>query len=128
MSHFTKVKTKINDLEALRRGLDALGYPYEVGGRVRAWDKTEVDAAIKINLPGAYYEIGVVPEADGYALTADWSMLGIGRTQDEIVNGINRAYSVAKVTMECEAAGYSFEGAPEVQADGSIVLNAVQWS
>ena len=40
MSHFTKVATKINDLVALRKALDQLGWKYkhsEQGVEVRGW-------------------------------------------------------------------------------------------
>lgn len=135
MSHFTKVATKINDLDALSAALDKLGYAHERGGRVRAWDGSEIDAAVKIAPPGTHYAIGVVPsgaDADGgvsYELVADWWGLEttLGRTQGAITDEIARAYALARVSAACEAAGYMFEGEPVEQADGSIVLIATQW-
>lgn len=111
MSHFTKVATKINDLDVLCTALDRLGYAHTRGGRVRAWDGSEIDAAVKIGPPGTHYAIGVVPTAEAtdgevsYELVADWWGLEttLGRTQGEITDEIARAYALARVQLTCEA-------------------------
>lgn len=137
MSHFTKVATKINSIPALLRALDALGYGRDVGSaeapaRVAGWSGQRTSAEVAIRIPGTHYGIGVVPSAvdgEGHELVADWWGLEttLGRTQGEITDAIARAYAVARVQIACEEAGYAFEGEPVEQADGSVVLIAVQW-
>ena len=137
MSHFTKVATKINNLPALYRALDELGLAYEVGteeapARVIGYMHEEITAIAAIRIPGTTYGIGVVLADDGetYELAGDWWGLETttGRTEREIVDEIGRAYSLARVRIACEEAGYAFEGEPITGEDGTVTLCAVQWS
>ena len=139
MSHFTKVKTRIMDLEALCKALDKLGYAYtaaEVGSTVavRGYQGNAIDA--KISIHTGEYDIGVVVDKDGvalavdvYSLVADW--WGIedetGCTETEIVNRILKMYGFVKVVTACTAQGYEV-GEPEVRADGSVQVMATQWN
>ncbi|HEX6837481.1 MAG TPA: DUF1257 domain-containing protein, partial [Polyangia bacterium] len=70
MSHFTKVATKINDLVALKKALDQLGWKYKSsaeGVEVRGWRGQTTKAEIAIDM--GKYDVGVVKQADGtYAL------------------------------------------------------------
>ena len=66
MSHFTKVATKINDLVALRKALDQLGWKYkhaEAGVEVRGWRGQTTKAEMAIDM--GKYDVGVVKQADG---------------------------------------------------------------
>ena len=136
MSHFTKVATKINSLPALFKALDALGLTYEVGSEalpatVTGYMHEAITAAVAIHLPGTKYGIGVVRADDGvnYELAGDWWGIETttGKTEREIIDEIGAAYSLARVRVACEEAGWAFEGEAVKQADGSIELVAVQW-
>jgi len=140
MSHFTKVKTKINNLEALRRALDKLGFQYaqsvsdNAPAIVRGYVGRLVAAKLSINITAGRgaYDLGVVVGEDGcYELVGDWWGIetSTGRTQCEIVEEIAREYSVARVTMACAEAGYEFESPPEYnQETGEVELVAAQWN
>ena len=139
MSHFTKVKTKINDLGALCKALDALGYKYDVAPagetvRVRGYAGQEIRAKIAIH--AGKYDIGVVVDADGGELVADWHELvadwwGVesttGRTECETVEAICRAYAFVRVVSACAAEGYAIES---TQPDefGSVQVVASKWN
>src|SRR5581483_7987580 len=66
MSHFTKVATKINDLVALKKALDQLGWKYthnEQGVTVRGYRGQTVTAEMSIDM--GKYDIGVVKTEEG---------------------------------------------------------------
>lgn len=140
MSHFTKVATKINSIPALMRALDSLGYAYEVdpnGGTVTVlgYMHEQIDAQLGIKIPGTKYGIGVVRatlpgDAGTYELAGDWWGIETttGKAEREIVDSIGAAYSLARVQIACEEAGYTFEGEPVRNEDGTVQLTAVAWS
>lgn len=141
MSHFTKVKTKINDLGALCQALDRLGYKYAVAAAgktvpVRGYMGAKIDAKMSIHTPGGKYDIGVVVDADGGELVADWYEMvadwwGVetttGKTEAETVEEICRNYALGKVTSVCAAEGYAIES-QETDAAGNIQVVAARWN
>ena len=65
MSHFTKVQTKITDLDCLRQALDDLQYTCREGEvRVRGWRGQWSEADLVIDLGGPY-NIGFRKAAQG---------------------------------------------------------------
>jgi hypothetical protein len=130
MSHFTKVATKINDLVALRKALDQLGWKYkqaEAGVEVRGWRGAKSRAEIAIDM--GKYDVGVVKQEDGtYALEADWWGVETtkGLTEAEIVKEVNAKYAYQRVVAAVEEAGYTIDS-NTVQADGSVKLNVSKW-
>ena len=134
MSHFTKVATKINHLPSLIAALDKLERQYAVGSAecpaaVRGYAGQGVAAEVAVNF--GTYDLGLVRGSDGcYEVVADWWGIETttGRTEAEVMNEINRTYAVERVYASCREAGYDFEGLPEVQEDGSVVLCASRWS
>lgn len=133
MSHFTRVKTKINSLSALMTALDRLGLPYTIGStaapaKVRGYLHQEITAHVSIDL-GHGYDLGIVKGEDGnFEIAADW--WGIestgGRTEREVVDEIARAYSFARVEEACKENGWTMEGMQE--EDGTVQVVAARWS
>src|SRR5437588_12536827 len=109
MSHFTKVATKINDLIALRKALDQLGWKYrtaEGGVEVRGYRGQTASAEIAIDM--GKYDVGVVKQSDGtYALEADWWGVETTRgiTEAEVVKEVNAKYAYQRVVAAVEAEG-----------------------
>ena len=130
MSHFTKVATKINDLVALRKALDQLGWKYkhaEAGVEVRGWRGQTTKAEIAIDM--GKYDVGVVKQPDGtYSLEADWWGVETskGLTEAEIVKEVNAKYAYQRVVAAVEAEGYTIDS-NAVQADGTVKLNVSKW-
>ena len=130
MSHFTKVATKINDLVALKKALDQLGWKYEhaAGGvEVRGWRGQKTQAEMSIDM--GKYDIGVVKQEDGtYALEADW--WGIETTrgvkEEDVVKEVNAKYAYQRVVAALEDQGYQIDR-NAVQADGSVKLTVSKW-
>ncbi len=130
MSHFTTVATKINDLVALTRALDKLKLKYtqaEEGVVVKGWRGQTSLAEISIHM--GRYDIGVVKNEDGtYGLQADWWGIEttVGKTEQEMVDELNREYAYQKVVIACENQGYRIEE-QQVAEDGTVKLSVSKW-
>jgi hypothetical protein len=130
VSHFTKVATKINDLVALMKALDQLGWKYkhaEQGVEVRGWRGAKTQAEISIDM--GKYDVGVIKQEDGtYALEADW--WGIETTrgvkEEEVVKELNAKYAYQRVVAAVEEQGYTID-TNAVQKDGSVKLTVSKW-
>lgn len=130
MSHFTKVATKINDLVALKKALDQLGWKYkydEQGVVVRGYQGATMKAEMSIDM--GKYDIAVIKQQDGtYELTADW--WGIETTrgikEEEAVKQLNHAYAYQRVVAAVEDQGYQIDE-NAVQKDGTIKLSVSKW-
>ncbi len=132
MSHFTKVETQINDLVALRKALDQLGWKYKYaeagqGCVVRGYKGQTLKAEMSIDM--GKYDIGVVKTENGmYELVADWWGVETtkGLTEQEIAKEINSKYAYQRVVAAVEAEGYTID-TNQVQADGTVKLNVSKW-
>jgi hypothetical protein len=130
VSHFTKVATKINDLVALKKALDQLGWKYKAsaeGVEVRGWRGQTTKAEIAIDM--GKYDVGVVKQADGtYALEADWWGVETtrGLKEEEVVKELNAKYAYQRVVAAVEEQGYTIDQ-NAVQADGTVKLTVSKW-
>lgn len=132
MSHFTTVATKINDLTCLIRALNKLGYKYQQAEQgqtvqVRGWRGQMEQAELCINT--GRYDIGVVKHEDGtYGLVADWWGIEttVGKTEQEVVEELNREYAYQKVVVACEEQGYTIDE-QTVAEDGTIKISVSKW-
>lgn len=130
MSHFTKVATKINDLVALKKALDQLGWKYQAaagGVEVRGWRGQTTQAELAIDM--GKYDVGVVRQEDGtYALEADWWGVETtrGLKEEEVVKELSAKYAYQRVVAAVADAGYSVDE-NAVQPDGSVKLTVSKW-
>lgn len=130
MSHFTKVATKINDLVALKRALDQLGWKYQhdpAGVTVRGYQGQTMKAEISIDM--GKYDVGVVKQEDGtYSLESDWWGIETtrGLKEEDIAKELNAKYAYQRVVQAVEEQGYSIDQ-NSVAADGTIKLNVSKW-
>ena len=133
MSHFTTVKTKINNLTALLKALDNLNLKYthnEQGCEVRGYKGQKINAELSINM--GKYDIGVVLAEDGnYQFVADWWGVEttVGKTEQEVVEEIQHEYAFVRVVQACEEQGYQI-AREDVQTaeDGTVQLVATKWA
>jgi hypothetical protein len=130
VSHFTKVATKINNLVALMKALDELGWKYThnpEGVTVRGYRGATTKAEIAIDM--GKYDIGVVKQEDGtYSLEADWWGVETtrGLKEEEIATQVNAKYAYARVVAAVEEQGYTIDS-NAVQADGTVKLSVSKW-
>ena len=130
MSHFTKINTKITDVECLKLALEDLGYTYREGKvRVRGWRglSEEVDLVVETGTP---YNIGLRKTPQGvYEIVADWWGVETrtGIAQARFLRELNQRYAYHKVLTEVKKQGFSV-AEDEVTSDNTIRLVVRKWS
>ena len=127
MSHFTRVTTRIHDLDCLKQALDDLNYQYDEGGvEVKGYQgiTENVDLAVRT---GTCYDIGFRLEQETYEMIADW--WGVQRyaeiEQQAFEDQVAQRYAYHKTVNELEARGFhiTYE---EVNEENVIELT-VRW-
>ncbi len=131
MSHFTKVKTKIKDLNMLKQALKALGLTFEEAENdqkviVKGWEKNNIEADMSIN-PGCSYGIAVTKVNEEYELNADWWAIETytGKTQQELLNKIEKQYAYETIMDKIKKQGYSV--VTEEESKEQIKLVVRRW-
>jgi hypothetical protein len=130
MSHFTKINTKITDLECLKLALEDLGYTYREGGvRVKGWRGLSEVADVVVET-GTPYNIGLRKTTQGvYEIVADWWGVETrtGIVQGKFLKELNQRYAYNKVLTEVRKQGFSV-AEDEVTADNTIRLVVRKWA
>jgi hypothetical protein len=135
VSHVTRLKTKIQDGQALLRCLAAMGYQIAKGRTIRTYGGTQaVDIAVR--MPEGY-EVGFSRNAEGtYDIVADW--WGVrGTTQEDFAGRLQREFDQVERRIRQEYAVYvamenlqrqGFRVVEQSKApDGSVRLLARRW-
>jgi hypothetical protein len=129
MSHFTNVKTKLTDLEALKAALADLGYAVAEGEvAIRGWRNASQRADLAARLGS--FDVGFTRGADGaYDAVADWWGLKTydGVAQADFMRRVTQRYAYHKVVGEARRQGYALVE-EENQADQSIRLVVRKWA
>ncbi|MBN2735372.1 MAG: DUF1257 domain-containing protein [Spirochaetales bacterium] len=132
MSHFTKVKTKIKNIEMLKLALKTLGMSYEEAIEnkkviVKGWEKNNLEADLSIN-PGCSYGIAVNKVNDEYELNADWWAIETytGKTQEDLINKIEKQYAYETIMDKIKQQGYSV--VTEEESKDQIKLVVRRWA
>lgn len=130
MSHFTKVQTKITDLDCLKEALDDMNCAYREGAaRVRGWRGQWTEADLVIDTGGPY-NIGFRKAGQGsYEVVADWWGIEMrtGLSQTKFLNDLNQRYAYRKVISEVRKRGFSV-AEDETLQDNTIRLVVRKWS
>jgi len=120
MSHLTRVKTQIKDLESVRAALAEMGLTLEGAGTVAGGGRTApVEALLKVK---GGHDVGFARQQDGtYEMVGDWYYAGrqLGG-QEQFVGRMQQLYGVHKAMAEASLQGYSVERATD--ANGLIRL------
>jgi hypothetical protein len=133
MSHFTTVKTKINDLVCLKRALKDLNIAFtettvEQQATVKGYQGDTTSAAISIHISKTY-DVGVKVDAEGQVqFVADW--WGVETTrgwdQEEFQKKVTQKYSYHKVMQQVEEKGYTLTK-EEVKEDQTVQIRVRTW-
>lgn len=130
MSHFTEIKTQIQDRPMLERALNILSHKFsccESGEIIRGFYGDHILADFKIDT-GTDYDIGLRRNENGnYEFIADWEMLKHrGIDQEQYTHKIMQRYAYEKVRATLEDQGYEVTE-ESVDEDGNIQLMVNQW-
>ena len=123
MSHFTRIRTQLHDLDAVRRALEDLGYT--VGeGSARGFGSQQVAADLVVRLDGSF-DIGFQKTKSGIEMVADF--WGIRINREEFLQQITQRYAHITVLDQAEKQGFQVV-AEETLEDGSVRLVMQRWS
>ena len=109
MSHITKVKVSITDLDALAEACIALGGELKLDvKKYMMYGNQKVDCFATIKFAGVPYEIGVQQQKDGtYALEADfWGSGGLTQKVGKDAVMLDQQYKSAVVKKEMKKKGF----------------------
>lgn len=128
MSHFSKIKTQLTDIEMVKKALEDLGFSYTHNPDLHilgyANKQQQVDLSIRV---GDGYEVGLKknPVTEAYDIVADW--YGVKMNPDYFINKLKQRYAYHKVLHEAEDRGLIVSENTQTK-DGSLRLTLRQWS
>lgn len=125
MSHFTKVKTVIQDHVILADALTELHYQFKIGETlpIRGYAGKVATGQVVVTT-GCDYDIGFQrQENQSYDVCADWWGVQKGSTirQEEFLNDVNRTYACLAIKKQVFEQGYIIER-EAIKANGEIEL------
>ena len=106
MSHFTKIKTQLKDIEALRSACKELGLPLLQDASARGWEGNTVRGDYVIRLKGDF-DIALQRQPDGsYSLEADFTMLDPSAEVGPKGGKLLQLYAIHKSIKEVRKRGH----------------------
>lgn len=127
MSHFSQIKTKIRDLDALESALSDLGIDSKRGDmQVRGYQGQTQAASVIISQDNGY-DVGFQWDGESYQLVADLQYWQQKWSVETFVNKVTQRY--AYQTIVTESANKGFQVVEQARAeDGSVRLVLQRWS
>jgi hypothetical protein len=118
MSHFTSIKTQLENREYLIQALQGLGYVPQQGKlTIKGFLDAKTKVEIKIRLPNSDHEVGFRKEGSQYVCVADW--YGVHQVDPEqFLQQISQGYAYLAVKDTLATQGFSI--ANEQRADERI--------
>lgn len=106
MSHFTKVGTKITDMDVLKAALNNMGLKLESKGMCRSYYGSSVQENV-VKLPGSYDMYFQKDKSGNYNVVADFYGGNVSRAIGNNASTLMKAYAVEKLKIEAMKKGYS---------------------
>jgi len=123
MSHFTRVRTQLRNIDTVKQALEALGYTV-ADGKIRGYQGQLENADLVVNT-GSTYDIGFRKEGEAIVMVADF--WGLRMNRDQFLKQISQKYAYLTILDQAQTQGWQ-SVTEEVQADGSIRLVMQRWS
>ena len=121
MSHFTKIKTKLYNLETLKKSLSDLNIEWNAQTNgVRGYQNTTHEAELVIQQNNKH-DIGFKWNGTEYELVTDLMFWSQDISVDKFLNRVNKRYAYNSIIGVSEKEGFSFTQT-ETAEDGSIRL------
>ena len=119
MSHFTKIKTKLYNLETLKKSLSDLNIEWTVQTtNVRGYQNTTHEAELVIQQTNKH-DIGFKWNGTEYELVTDLMFWAQPYSVDKFLNQINQRYAYNSIVQVSERENFNFTQSENSQ-DGSI--------
>jgi Protein of unknown function (DUF1257) len=127
MSHFSQIKTKIQNLPALQCALSDLGMDWKSGPEPVRGHQGQVRSAELVVEQKNGYDIGFSWSGEAYELVADLDFWQQAWSVDRFIAKVTQRYAYHTVINTATSQG--FQVAEEAKnADGSIRLVVQRWS
>jgi|Transcript_66335 hypothetical protein len=121
MSHFTKIKTKLYNLETLKKSLSDLNIEWTVQtNSVRGYQNTKQEAELVVQQDNKH-DIGFKWNGAEYELITDLMFWSQDISVDKFLNRINQRYAYNSIIGVSEKEGFNFTQT-QTTDDGSIRL------
>ena len=121
MSHFTKIKTKLYNLETLKKSLSDLNIVWTVGNKeIRGYQNTKHEAELIIQQENNH-DIGFKWNGKEYELVTDLMFWSQNYSVEAFLNKLNQRYAYNSIINVSEKEGFHFTRT-ETSNDGSIRL------
>ena len=121
MSHFTKIKTKLYNIETLKKSLSDLNIDWTVQtNNIRGYQNTTHEAELVIQQENKH-DIGFKWNGVEYELVTDLMFWSQDISVDRFLNRINQRYAYNSIIGVSEKEGFNFSQT-ETAEDGSIRL------
>ncbi|MEM9566942.1 MAG: DUF1257 domain-containing protein [Cyanobacteria bacterium P01_E01_bin.34] len=127
MSHFSQIKTKIRDLDALEAALGDLGIDFKRGDmQVRGYQGQTQAASVIIPQENGY-DVGFQWDGESYQLVADLQYWQQRWSVEAFVNKVTQRYAYQTIVTESKNKGFQVVEQNRAE-DGSVRLVLQRWS
>lgn len=127
MSHFSQIKTKIRNLDALKSALTDLKVDWKPGPQpVRGYQQQVRTADVVVEQDNGY-DLGFSWNGKEYELVTDLDFWQQGHSVNGFLNQVTQRYAYHTVMHETTQKGFQVAEQQE-NADGSIRLVLQRWS
>ena len=121
MSHFTKIKTKLYNLETLKKSLSDLNFEWTTGTEeVRGYQGQKHSAELVLKQENKH-DIGFKWNGNEYELVTDLMFWAQPSSVDNFLNQINQRYAYNSILQVSEKEGFHFSES-ESNQDGTVRL------
>ena len=121
MSHFTKIKTKLYNLETLKKSLSDLNFEWTTGNEeVRGYQGQKHSAELVLKQENKH-DIGFKWNGNEYELVTDLMFWAQPSSVDNFLNQINQRYAYNSILQVSEKEGFHFSESERNQ-DGTVRL------
>ena len=121
MSHFTKIKTKLYNLETLKKSLSDLNFEWTTGNEeVRGYQGQKHSAELVLKQENKH-DIGFKWNGNEYELVTDLMFWAQPSSVDNFLNQINQRYAYNSILQVSEKEGFHFSES-ESNQDGTVRL------
>ncbi len=122
MSHFTKIRTQLHNIETVKQALEDLGYTVKEGP-VHGYGGQQTHADLVVST-GTAYDIGFRREGQTLVMVAD--LWGLKINKDQFLQQVSQRYAYLTIIEQAQSQGWQAM-TEEWQPDGSIRLVMQRW-
>jgi hypothetical protein len=127
MSHFTKIQTKLCNLDVLKKTLSSLNLDWAENTKVIQGYKSQVRETELIIKQSNNYEIAFKQNGNTYELVADLMFWSQPSSVDKFLNQIHQRYAYETIVAVHEEANFTFSQTKNEQL-GSICLQLTRYT